>query len=259
MGLIGVSRSLSAVTQGYGSYQRLDPVAVHDTVSRLRDRIAARFPDRNLRLVAAQLGAAVEELLIQPRSPWYATLRIASRTAMVALFAILLVGLVMLFRTSARTTGPESVWDWAQIAESGINDVVFAGIAMYFFWQLPERVKRRHDLAALYTLRSLAHVIDMHQLTKDPERLRTDFRATEQTMRLTLTAAELGNYLDYCSELLSLVSKTAALFAQGTSDPAVLATVQGIEDLTNGMSRKIWQKIALLPRADQEPLLRPGS
>jgi hypothetical protein len=62
-----------------------------------------------------------------------------------------------------------------------------------------------------------------------------------------MTAAQLGNYLDYCSKLLSLVSKTAALYGEDTADPAILTTVAGIEDLTTGMSRKIWQKIALLP------------
>ncbi len=251
------------MTDDARSYQRLDAEAVHTTVLRLQSRINARFPERNLRHVAGQVASAVQDLLIRPQSPWYGALRIVSRTAMVALFGILVVGVVMLFQTAARTTAPDSVWQWIQIAESSINDVVFAGIAMYFFWQLPERVQRRHDLAALHRLRSLAHVIDMHQLTKDPERLRTDFRATDRTLRLGMSASELGNYLDYCSELLSLVSKTAALFAQGTTDPAVLATVEGIEDLTTGMSRKIWQKIALLPRADEEPprrqLLTPGA
>ena len=89
----------------------------------------------------------------------------------------------------------------------------------------------------------------MHQLTKDPERFRSDFRPPDESVELGMTPAELGNYLDYCSELLSLVSKTAALFAENTTDQTVLSTVEGLEALTTGMSRKIWQKIALLPRA----------
>lgn len=88
----------------------------------------------------------------------------------------------------------------------------------------------------------------MHQLTKDPERLRPDFKPTSASMDIGLDAIQLGNYLDYCSEMLSLVGKTAALFAEKSTDTAVLHTVEGIEDLTTGMSRKIWQKIALLPR-----------
>lgn len=233
------------------TYQRLDALPVKQTVDRVQARIAARFPDRNLRLVAAELASAVDELLIRPRPQGYGVLRVVSRITMVAVGLVLLVGVVLLFRQP--TTGAESAWTWISIAESSINDVVFASIAIYFLWQLPERVQRSYDLRALHRLRSLAHVIDMHQLTKDPERFRADFRATDQSIDLALTPSELGNYLDYCSELLSLVGKTAALFAEHTTDPTVLATVEGLESLTTGMARKIWQKIALLPEAGPTP------
>ncbi|MCB0910416.1 MAG: hypothetical protein KDB60_02230 [Propionibacteriaceae bacterium] len=63
----------------------------------------------------------------------------------------------------------------------------------------------------------------------------------------------MANYLDYCSELLSLVAKTAAVHAERSTDPAVLATISDIENLTNGMSRKIWQKLGLLPGAGTRP------
>ena len=57
---------------------------------------------------------------------------------------------------------------------------------------------------------------------------------------------QLGRYLDYCSELLSIVGKVAAVYAEASNDAQVLATVNEIETLTVGLSRKIWQKIALL-------------
>ena len=59
----------------------------------------------------------------------------------------------------------------------------------------------------------------------------------------------MEHYLDYCSELLSLVGKAAALCAEESRDTVVLDTVSTIESLTVGMSRKIWQKISLLSRA----------
>jgi hypothetical protein len=46
--------------------------------------------------------------------------------------------------------------------------------------------------------------------------------------------------------MLSLVGKLAALYAQSTSDSVVLQSVNDIETLTNGISRKIWQKIMIL-------------
>ncbi|MEO3936632.1 hypothetical protein V3N99_07705 [Dermatophilaceae bacterium Soc4.6] len=61
-----------------------------------------------------------------------------------------------------------------------------------------------------------------------------------------MSRADLAPYCDHCSELLSLVSKVAALCAEASTDPVVLETVSEIENLTNGMSRKIWPKISLL-------------
>jgi len=58
-----------------------------------------------------------------------------------------------------------------QIAESAVNDLIFLGVAVFFLSSLEARVKRHEALRALHQLRSLAHVIDMHQLTKDPEQL----------------------------------------------------------------------------------------
>jgi hypothetical protein len=46
--------------------------------------------------------------------------------------------------------------------------------------------------------------------------------------------------------MLSLVGKLAALYAQSNSDSVVLQAVNDIETLTNGISRKIWQKIMIL-------------
>ena len=84
-------------------------------------------------------------------------------------------------------------FEWLPIIESGINDVVFAGIAVYFLRSIPHRQQRRRTLAQLYRLRSLAHVIDMHQLTKDPERTMTRLPATDRRCRSTSSATSSGS------------------------------------------------------------------
>lgn len=228
-------------------YQRLDATDVKRTVDRLTRRIEARFPDRNLRHVSASVSDAVDDLLLRPRSRWYAVLRVVSRLAIALLLLGVMIAVIVVVAQAATNQQPESVWVWIQIIESATNDAVFIAVAIFFLWQVPLRVQRAHDLAALHRLRSLAHVFDMHQLTKDPDRLREDFRPTSETLDVDLTAPELSHYLDYCSEMLSLVSKTAALFAEHSTDNTVLQSVEAIESMTTGMSRKIWQKIALLP------------
>ena len=49
---------------------------------------------------------------------------------------------------------------------------------------------------------------------------------------LELTRDEMERYLDYCSELLALVGKTAALCAEESRDDVVLDTVSTVETLT---------------------------
>ena len=54
------------------------------------------------------------------------------------------------------------------------------------------------------------------------------------------------SYLDYCSEMLSLIGKLAAQYVQKFDDPVVLAAVNEVEAPTTGLSGKIWQKIMIL-------------
>ena len=59
----------------------------------------------------------------------------------------------------------------------------------------------------------------MHQLTKDPSAVVSVAGKTASSPARTLSRFEVTRYLDYCSEMLSLTSKVAVLFAQGFPDP----------------------------------------
>ena len=173
-------------------------------------------------------------------------LRWTARAASVLVALGMALVLVVAARDADLSGSVRSV-DWVALVESTIQTLVFGGLTLLFLNALPDRLERRHLLRRLHRLRSLAHVIDMHQLTKDPERLRSDFEPTDATVAVDLTRAEMQHYLGYCSELLALVGKVAALCAEDSQDGLILETVSDIENLTNGMSRKIWQKISLLP------------
>jgi len=62
------------------------------------------------------------------------------------------------------------------------------------------------------------------------------------------TAFELSRYLDYCSEMLSVISKAAALYVQEFDDPITLEAVNDVEQLTGSLSQKLWLKIDILER-----------
>ncbi len=216
------------------------------------DRIAEQFPGRHLAQVATEVGQAIRRIERQAseNAPVLRFVYLASRVAIVLLVALIVVAIVSAVRTGAAQVGPTRVIDWLQYVESGVNDVVFAGIAIFFLMTVPARIRRRRTLETLHRLRSLAHIVDMHQMSKSPDKLLPRWEGG-QAAQGALTRAELGRYYDYCSELLTIVSKAAALCAEQSTDPVVLDTVSEIEVLTTGMSRKIWQKISLLHLAQQ--------
>jgi len=45
--------------------------------------------------------------------------------------------------------------------------------------------------------------------------------------------------------MLSLIGKIAVLYSQKLRDPVLLDGVDDIEELTNSISQKIWQKIVI--------------
>jgi hypothetical protein len=229
------------------SYRSLDEAKIIGTLERLRNRIGERFPESGLRKVAEELiavGKEASECVAYIRSPNWA-IRLVAGVAIAGMLAVL-ISAVMILPLRAPVRG---LADVIPLLEAGINDIVFFAIAVYFLLTIERRLKRRRALGVIHQLRSLAHVVDMHQLTKDPEQLLSSQPSTPSSPERTMSAAELGRYLDYCSELLSVASKLAALLVQYFNDEVLLGAVDEIESLTTGLSGKIWQKIRLLKRA----------
>jgi hypothetical protein len=229
------------------TYRALDEAKILETLERLRNRIGERFPESGLRQVAEELiavGGQVCESAAYIRSPNW-PIRIAAGVVIAVMIGVLSGAVIRAeFPVGGRAFG-----EVVQILEAGIQNIVYFGIATYFLLTLERRQKRRRALGVIHQLRSLAHVVDMHQLTKDPERLLSAEPSTPSSPERPMTAPELGRYLDYCSELLSVTSKLAALLVQHFNDEVLLGAVNEIETLTTGLSGKIWQKIRLLERA----------
>jgi hypothetical protein len=227
-------------------FRRLDPVRIVDTASRLQQRIEERFPESGLAAVASDVASVAAEAATLAH--WlgrpHRTLRALAGAGSLLVVAIVVVAVVQLRVES----GLRSWSDWVQSIEAFVNDVVFVGIAVWFLLGIEMRRKRTRALGALHVLRSLAHIVDMHQLTKDPDRTFNARMDTASSPKATLSAFELTRYLDYCSELLAIISKIAALYVQELADPATMAAASAVEELCVGLSRTIWQKIIILDR-----------
>ncbi|MEZ5959862.1 MAG: hypothetical protein R3C30_05475 [Hyphomonadaceae bacterium] len=213
------------------------------TLDKLQDRINERFPQAGLARVcndviqAARFSARDAASLARPHLFWRLgalALILAGLAAQVAAFRFLNI-------RAETLTAPELV----QGLEAAVNLLILFGGAIWFIMSLEERRKRQRALDALHRLRQLAHVIDMHQLTKDPTVV-LDQHKTAASPERTMTQFELTRYLDYCAEMLSLIGKLAALYADRVRDSVVIAAVNDVEDLTAGLGRKIWQKITII-------------
>ena len=227
-------------------FRRLDPVRIVETARQVERRVTERFPDAGLHRVAAEVVEVTERAAAD--RAWFGTppwaLRIGVGVCILLLLLVFSATILAVTKLPATATIPDVV----QAVDAFISEVVFLGFAIVFLSSLEVRRKRRRVLRAIHELRSLAHVIDMHQLTKDPDRiLNTDpGEDTASSPSRTMTVFELSRYLDYCSEMLSLLSKCAAIYAQDFDDPVTISAVNEIESLTSGLSRKIWQKIMVL-------------
>lgn len=234
--------------------EKLEPVPVIETARRLRERIGARFPDRGIHRVAQELATLTEQVADTSAGTRRRSrlVRAGSRIliALVVLVALVAFGFAV---EAAGTEAPDNGLDWLPLIESAVNDIVFVAIAVVVLHSVPQRVQRSDLLAKLHRLRSLAHIIDMHQLTKEPEILRDAFSGESENNDVDLTPEQIEYYLEYCTELLSIVGKAAALCAEESQDDIVLNTVSTIESLTVGMARKVWQKILVLNEVSPTP------
>jgi hypothetical protein len=229
----------------------LKPGPVVETIGRLVARIFERFGDCGLYRVCAELHQIAKEDTRRAVSIGrsYMGLR-------VLIFAILATGVAvlgwMLTLIDFTKTAADNVYAVAQGIESAANLTVLTGAAMLSLLKLEERLKRRRALAALHELRSIVHVIDMHQLTKDPSKFVVRAN-TPSSPPVLLNKFQMTRYLDYCSEMLSLTSKVAVLFGQSLDDHAVADVVSDIERVGAGLSQKIWQKIMILQELTTVP------
>ncbi|RWN52795.1 hypothetical protein [Mesorhizobium sp.] len=227
-------------------YRTLDAKLIIETAERLEKRVAERFPDTGLRGVAIELVSLSRDLAkgakaLEAPIWWLRGVVIVTIAAGALMF--LFVGTIL---PLGRISGTHDAIQSVQGIESLINMIILAMLGFLALIRTEERIKRKQVFRKLHGLRSLIHVIDMHQLTKDPAALSTDFKPTSHSPARITDRADLARYLDYCSEMLSITGKIAALFAQSVNDDVVVDGVNDIESLGSNLSRKIWQKITLI-------------
>ena len=223
-------------------FHSLDPEKIIATLETLVRRIHERFPNSGLEKVGhqltevARLTSARADALTRPNYVLRSVIALILFSG-VALLAWL-IWLAHDLETSTELT------NIMQGVDSATSLLIVLGGGAFYLSTFEGRWRRDRAMTGLHELRSIIHVIDMHQLTKDPSAFGAPRTTSSPDRRMT--PHELLRYLGYCSELLSLASKVSALYADKIHDLAIVDAVGDIERLTAHLSQKIWQKIELI-------------
>ena len=226
------------------TYRNLNPAKIVETITRLVRRIDERFPGCSLAKVARELEQISREAIVRAES-----IRRPNRRLRIGigLFITLVVAVCATIVAQIRPNDDLLQFEhFFQSLDSLLASLFLIGATLGFLITIEVRFKRKRALQAIHELRALAHIVDMHQLTKDPERLAGRGLETESSPKRSMTPFELGRYLDYCGEMLSLISKIGALYVHDFPDTVALEAVDQLTSLTNGLARNIWQKIMIL-------------
>lgn len=234
-------------------YRVLRPEKIIETQQRLQQRIVKRFPASGLSEVASDLQKVAEDAAYRAKQICRPNIPLRCGVAILLLGGVVLA--VIIARSIKVRADLDEALNLVQFVEASLGAIVFIGVGALFLITLEMRWKRRRALAALHELRAIAHVVDMHQLAKDPDGLLHRGQVvSEAPTQTTKTLHELNRYLNYCNELLAIISKVAALYVQDFPDADTVAAVDNIESLCLGLSQKIWQKIMVLEEILDDPV-----
>ncbi len=185
-------------------YRTLNAEILVERIAALQQRIAERFPERNLNKVCAELLAVAEEsrtrtiAISQPI--WPLRFGVGALVLLLAAAAVYAIPQVVLLESTQF-----GLSEFLQVLEAGTNNILLIGAALLFLVTTERRIKQKRTLSALHELRVLAHVIDMYQLTKDPERIIGRGSRTASSPKENMTAFELTRYLNLSCYLESMV------------------------------------------------------
>jgi len=216
--------------------------SIIETMSSIKNKIITTYPNSNLNKVSKNLLHLSEDIVEKSDRPDHKNtiLKITSLFLAVCILSILiyfLKGLILKF--------PKDFITFVSLLEASLASSVFIGATIFYLNNIETKYKRKKALDIIDKLRSLSHIIDMHQLNKDP----SDFLIVNSYKKVShnySTKESLSKYYDFCSELLSMINKLAAYYIQNLDDHEVREAVDQIEILTTNLSQKIWQKNMIL-------------
>ena len=151
-------------------FRTLEAAKIKETLQKLKERIVTRFPGSGLSQVCTELIEITDEKearIAKISRPHYIL-----RFATLVLAAAGLALLAYLYSIIEVKRDAENLYGVMQGIDSAFNLIIVMGAAIIFLSSLEARWKRHKSIEHLHELRSIIHIIDMHQLPKDPSATR---------------------------------------------------------------------------------------
>ena len=150
-------------------------------------------------LVSLSRDLAQSARLLERPIWWLRAITAAAVIAGATLF--IFVGTILPFDRFVEGASRQSV----QGIEASINTLLLAGLGLLALVRAEQGIKRKRVFRDLHGLRSLIHVIDMHQLTKDPNVLSSGYQSDREIAAThhrpfragALSRLLLGNAVDH--------------------------------------------------------------
>jgi hypothetical protein len=226
---------------------------VGETAKRLVERIHSRFDDDDLTNIARQ----VFDVATMSEKRIARALRVGFFIRLLTWPVVIAVGfgIAAWIKSLHLAIQVNDAGDLAQSLDSVLQLILVLGAGGWFLLSIGTKVQRRSLFKALQELHALAQVIDLVQLDKDPDRLHfSSEQRTENspTLGKANTAFLLSRYLDYCSELLSVLSKIACLYRERVSDEAVLSRLGDFDRLASQLRSNIGSKMGLIAHSQSK-------
>ncbi len=217
-----------------------------ETIENVRKRIDQRFPNSGLSGIAGEIIEITRESLARAQAISRPDFWL--RVGLAVLLVIAIVAVIVYFQSNEEQLPPRQ--HLLQFLDSTKGVIAFLSAMAVFLITLETRLKRRRALRAMNQLRAVAHIIDMHQLSKGPD-LGHGIEPVD-VGGIPMDADGMRRYLRFCTELLAVISKIGQVYVQDFPDPAAQVAVDNFESLTTGLSSKIWQKLMMLDRTQSD-------
>lgn len=218
----------------------IDAVILKETIITLELKINENFPEASLKKKCHAMLDLLDETnkkIIEVEKP-----KILIRVLQVSIISLAIFLIFLIFDiTNFKTINPNEITllnNVIAISDAFFNIIVVLLAGLYYLLNLELKKNRKIIIPTINKLRSFLHVIDMHQQTKN--------LINVDSSKEKISNQKLREYLEHSSKMISLVSKIAALYIQKFQDEDIITKVNEIENLSTGLTQKIWQKIIVL-------------